>query len=381
MPLDRGDELRLVLHNLSDTLDISETDYEVAKNHYHAVGDWLNGEDSPIADLKPEIYPQGSFRLGTVIKPLENQEDYDIDLVCVLQNLNKEKVNQKELKALVGDRLKSHDGYRKMIEEGKRCWTLHYSDSSHFHMDVLPAIPDNNTQDLIEQVGENLTSDAILITDKELREWQRSNPVGFAAWFKGQMMNQFEQRRIQLAETLRERVEDVPEFKIKTPLQRSIQILKRHRDILFKNDQDDKPISIIITTLAAKIYNNENDVWEALQSIVSRMSDHIEFRDGDFWVPNPVNPYENFADRWQKYPERGTKFRAWIEAIHLDLESALKESSVENMVENLTTHFGINSVKNAAKLAFPGILGTSVKSESSYPKIEIKKPPSKPWRP
>ena len=75
-------------------------------------------------------------------------------------------------------------------------------------MDVLPAIPDDNTQDLSEKVGENLTSDAILITDKELRTWQRSNPVGFAAWFKNQMKAQFELGRKQLADTLREDVEE-----------------------------------------------------------------------------------------------------------------------------------------------------------------------------
>ena len=70
---------------------------------------------------------------------------------------------------------------------------------------------------------------------------------------------EFNARREFLAESMQEaRVEDVPEYQVKTPLQQGIQILKRHRDIMFVEDPDDKPISIIITTLAAHAYNNES---------------------------------------------------------------------------------------------------------------------------
>ena len=46
-------------------------------------------------------------------------------------------------------------------------------------------------------------------------------------------------------------VDDVPVFAWKTPLQRSIQILKRHRDVMFWNSPNLRPISMIITTLSA----------------------------------------------------------------------------------------------------------------------------------
>ena len=38
--------------------------------------------DKETPDYKITIYAQGSFALGTVIKPITDTEDYDLDLVC-----------------------------------------------------------------------------------------------------------------------------------------------------------------------------------------------------------------------------------------------------------------------------------------------------------
>ncbi len=264
----RHDELKLFLQSLAESLDISEAQYEAAVKHYGAVGEWLNRDDSPIANHRPKIFPQGSFRLGTVIKPINDTEEYDIDLVCEMESLSKEQITQKQLRDSVGDRLKDNELYRKMLVEGNRCWTLQYSDSARFHMDILPAIPDHNTDGLARRIGVALASTSLLITDKELREWQCSNPVGYAEWFKGRMRVQFNMGRMLLAESLRASVDDVPEYKVKTPLQRSIQILKRHRDIMFEKDPDNRPTSIIISTLAAQAYSNEPDILVAIQNII-----------------------------------------------------------------------------------------------------------------
>lgn len=75
-------------------------------------------------------------------------------------------------------------------------------------------------------------------------------------------------------------VDDIPDYKVKTPLQRSIQLLKRHRDCMFANDAEHKPISIIIMTLSAHAYNEEPTISAALQSILTSMDRYIEDRDG-----------------------------------------------------------------------------------------------------
>ncbi len=90
---------------------------------------WLSKEGSPLYPYNPRILPQGSFMLGTIIKPINDEDDIDIDLVC---KLNGKPINwtQKHLKDTVGDRLKDHSTYEEMIEDkdgGRRCWTLEYS--------------------------------------------------------------------------------------------------------------------------------------------------------------------------------------------------------------------------------------------------------------
>ena len=58
-----------VLEQLASKLDISDTHYEAAERSYISVGKWLNRPESTIAQYSPAIYSQGSFRLGTVIRP------------------------------------------------------------------------------------------------------------------------------------------------------------------------------------------------------------------------------------------------------------------------------------------------------------------------
>lgn len=195
------------------------------------------------------------------------------------------------------------------------------------------------------------------------------------------MRVQFTLNRMALAESLRASVEALPEYKVKTPLQRAIQILKRHRDIMFANDQHDRPISIIISTLAARAYENEADLLDALQTIVSKMPNLIE-RDaqGNAIVRNPVNPLENFADKWRKHPQRETKFLRWLQQVQVDLDAALRTGDVRDMTEVLKPRFGDRAVNEASKEAFPTRFSAGSTAAAAAPTITISNP-SKPWRP
>jgi len=302
-----------VLNSRAQDLDIPESKYLDAKSKYEAVGNWLGQEGSDLSKYSIEIYPQGSFRLGTVVKPI-GKDEYDIDLVCFLSALKKEDTSQADLKQRVGDRLKENKTYKEMLESqegGRRCWTLDYADE--FHMDILPSIED---ADLRAKDGK--FKDAILITDKKKietgdPEWPRSNPKGFADWFFQQQMEIFQSRKKALAETLN--LEDVPDYKVRTPLQRAIQVLKRHRDIYFsKKDGKSKPISIIITTLMASVYEGQDNVFNVIYDALNKVSDDLLRKEGKYSVLNPVNPGENFADKWNEDSSLPKAFFEWIQA-------------------------------------------------------------------
>lgn len=71
---------------------------------------------------------------------------------------------------------------------------------------------------------------------------------------------------------------------------------------MFESNPDDKPISIIITTLAAKAYNGEAGVYDAMNRILATMSTFIKVEDGKYYMPNQSSPQENFADQWNSEP-------------------------------------------------------------------------------
>lgn len=325
-------EARDFLEALADELEVSEARYAEAEKSYKSLGDWLGRDASSLRQYKPVVYVQGSFRLATVIKPLTDDEDYDVDSVCELQLLANNQLSQKQLKEMVGTEVELYrraQNMAKPLREGRRCWVLNYADGAQFHMDIVPALPNAvEHRRLLEAHGysANYTSTAVVITDNEHEhyhyvstDWPRSNPKGYALWFRGQMASIFEERRRTLAESIRASVEEIPDYRVRTPLQSAIMILKRHRDIMFAKNMDIRPISIILTTLAAHSYKGEATIAEALFVILTKMDSFIgQNGQGHALIQNPTDPLENFADKWAKHPERQQAFYDWLKQARHD---------------------------------------------------------------
>ena len=336
-----------ILEQIGAWLDIPDSYFEKARARYHSIGNWLERSESAVAHLNPTIFPQGSFSLGTVTKPVTDKDEYDIDLVCKLDG-SKRTMTQKQLKGLVGGEIKAYANAHNMSappEERRRCWRIDYVDGASFHTDILPSIPDPLPN----------FDQAIALTDNQhphyahiCEDWPRSNPAGYTDWFRHRMERRFQSMRETMAKSLKARAEDVPEYKIKTPLQRCVQLLKRHRDVTYEGDPDDKPISILITTLAGLAYENEATIVEAMISIVTTMEEYIEDRNGVLWVANPVNLDENFADKWQEYPERKTTFMEWLERVRLEVLAAILDPDLPSALERLRSCFGESAVNSAA---------------------------------
>jgi len=292
-----------------------------------------------LAPYHPEIEPQGSFLLGTMTRPIHEEDDLDVDLVCRLTG-KRVTWTQYDVKNIVGDRLKQHDTIKRMLDkEGRRCWTILHRDDARFHLDILPSIVSAGYKLLFEQklYADNIQDIeklAIRITDKtmanyrtstELATWLKSNPFGYALWFK--LRCQVEMTKLL---SLTEAIKPLPPQKQeKLPLQVIVQLLKRHRDIMFNGD-DDKPISIIITTLAARAYKQQRNVFEGLIHVINTMENFIEERiDAKGrkikWIGNPVNVAENFADKWPDAPIKQENFYRWLACVKKDLSNIMAQ--------------------------------------------------------
>ncbi|HEJ0329059.1 nucleotidyltransferase [Serratia marcescens] len=363
MPTKKAEEF---LTALADELAISESRYEQACRSYTSLGEWLHRPESAVIQYDPQVYVQGSFRLGTAIRPLNDEEEYDVDSVCLLQSLSTQDITQNDLKTLLGDEIKAYRKAQNMVRpvrEGRRCWVLDYADGAQFHMDVVPSLPNAARQRmLLETYGFDLkwSETAMVITDIESPvyhalsdDWQRSNPKGYAEWFKLRMRDVFERRRKVLAESMKASVEDIPDYKVRTPLQSAIMILKRHRDGMFEKRYDERPISIIITTLAAHAYNGEDKIADALYSILAQMDSFIEHDGHRYIIRNPSDPLENFADKWPQHPEREAAFFEWLQQARQDFGNLAKQMEKRSLVESVRPHMGAVADRAATRLGPP----------------------------
>lgn len=328
--------LKLIYQVLANSLNVSDTTTQEIVSSYEAVGSYLGNLEE---DLNIKISPQGSMALGTMIKPLisDKNGEYDVDLVCQLTNGNN--LSDAEVKQIVGKRLKESSRYSQMMDsEGKRCWTLNYAD---FHMDVLPCTPKLSIE----------TSTAIRITEKKHKDVYESgisDPKGYLEWFTRKMRHVYTEALQNYAALEKVEVEKVRLYNLRTPLQMAIQILKRHRDIMFEGKKH-RPASIIINTLAARAYNGESNVYDAVCNIIESMENYITKNEYDeLQVLNPTLRQENFADRWITEPKRQDAFFIWLKKVKKDIiEDPLNFiDGLDSLKNRMSENFGSQVIQD-----------------------------------
>lgn len=355
------------LQEAAEALDISPSKYKQAMERFDSMRNYLINGEYPGSTQEPDVYLQGSFKLGTEIRPYKDckDADYDIDIVCRLEH-EKSKTSPEEVKNQVGDHIKDNCIYEKLLDkEGKRCWTLNYAeeDGIGFHMDILPSVQEDWS--VFRELQWHRNSIAVTNKAKEhsIYNWTTSNPKDFSKWFYDKNRIAFnEVKSVQKSLILENHrrdglfnsVSDIPDIHVKTPLQRTIQLLKRHRDIRFTNSKEEKhkPISMIITVLAAQVYRNESTISDTLRNLIHRLSEHSQQLqstfvfskslsestyslitrkpDGKWYIPNPTNHGENFADRWHEDNHaRARAFFQWVEWVcndFINIEDRFDES-------------------------------------------------------
>lgn len=377
-PERQQDIIRLV-----QSLDISPTMHKNAVEKYRALANYLeeNGIDA-------EIYPQGSFALGTVVRPSANDANakYDLDFICQI-NEQKNSTSPSELRRKIERALVGSSIYSDRLEYNENCFTIIYADIGDvgFAIDIVPATDeDTETKDRLEQKTQraDLISTAIAIprcTQEKSYRWITNNPKGFRSWFNeiNQPFAAYKRKeRRQLMYRANQNVfasvEDIPVELERSSLQRVIQILKRHRDVYYskinRSDIEDlKPISAIINVIVAEISKSANpqlSVFDLLNHVLHELSIYskrmtmndavfvhvygdrslIDRKEGKWHILNPSNPEDNLADRWNSNADIPKFFFKWVSACTQDLISSLSlpDAEFRTKMENA---FGSSSIQ------------------------------------
>lgn len=362
-------------------LDISPTLYNNAVEKYHALGNFLNDNG-----LEAEIYPQGSFAFGTVVRPSvkDFSASYDLDFICQVTG-SRDDYTPSGLRDKVESVLKSSKTYADRLKIDDTCFTIEYADVGEigFSIDIVPAVDesDRTKQRLIlKSTSPNLIATSISIpkcSNERGFQWITNNPKGFRKWFddinapflasskKAERMRIFTENR-----ALYESVEEIPDALERSALQRVIQILKCHRNNYYASLEDGdkiKPISAIINVAVTKIAehcNPDYSVFELLNYVLSELAiygEHQRITEKDFtqrygfrtvfsrpagkwYIENPANPEDNLADQWNNDDRISNVFFQWIGIAQRDLINSLEQKDNTQFRAILENSFGSASV-------------------------------------
>jgi hypothetical protein len=357
------ENLNALYEKIAESINISEKLFDQAEDYYKKLGAWM---DKETPDYRITVYAQGSFALGTIIKPLTDKDDYDLDLVCEFADYYG--IDAKSLKVTVVKPLLDRYDEVTKIEEKRRCWQVIYKRCSNFHMDIIPSLSKLNHINITDKNDENLSY-----------EYIGSNPKGYIDWFNSRKAIRYKvikeayEIRNEQNKNFMAKVEPLKEYKLKTPLQKSIQILKRHRDIMFNDDTEHlAPISIIITTIAAQLYSNEDNIYDTLKNILANAESYVDQckQNGEFYIENPSytgTEKENFADKWNEHPERAEAFFDWLNQAKTNLINCIE---IFDNNADIGSVLGVSLGENVVRKAFSELDTVTLKyiSESTQQK-------------
>lgn len=326
------DELLAII---ASNLELDATRKQQMESAYRAVNDVLSRDEEFFKNITINVFAQGSLLIGTTIKPLSGEE-FDLDIVLHIEDSYRNYTPSEIYDALYRV-LSNHDTYRPLLQRKNRCIRINYN--SDFHMDVLPGciITINNNRLMIPE-------------DERRISWSRTNPKGYAEWFKeiaernkGSFLLH---ERYNLMLEAKIETEDLPlDIYLKTPLQRTVQIVKRYRDLYYQNkDKSKTPAvsSIVLTTLLAQCHEGNSSIQEALVNAIQKLrklANDYKFRKIKFDVYNPIDNHddaerrENFTDSWEaKHYE---SFVGFVEDFEKKLNAFIGKKIDESIYKDL----------------------------------------------
>lgn len=388
-----------------ENLDISPTLYKNAVEKYQNIAKFLQGKG-----LNVDIYPQGSFALGTVVRPYSADDNatYDLDFICQVSNTDRDDIDAKGLRELIKSTLEESELYGGKLEIYDECFTIKYADTNGvgFSIDIVPAVDESyqHKSALIKKaLFPELIETAIAIPKQHNKEyeWLTNNPRGYKKWFddinsKYQTANRtyYREQYFKKHSALYASVEEIPSELERSALQRAIQILKYHRNVFYSKYKDGdkhKPISAIINTVVTEIAKSANptmNVYELLNYVTGEFYTYslqltmhealftqrygnktVISKKKEKWViQNPANPEDNLADSWTD--ETAKVFFKWTSALKTDLIDSLSEDddSFRVCIENA---FGESVVKRTWGDKYKGLKSPTIINSTSG---------AKPWR-
>ncbi|GFO82583.1 MAG: nucleotidyltransferase [Methyloceanibacter sp.] len=167
----RFSPLDVMLADIAVRIQLTPTDYQRAIDHYNAVHEWLEREESPLFGLVEDFYTQGGFAIGATVARHATDDEFDIDVMAQLAL--RADADPEAVLALLHGAICAEPGsrYHGKADRKTRCSTVNYSG---MHLDVTPAV---------RLVGHEPKTSFIFHSKRADKQTLFANPHGFALWF------------------------------------------------------------------------------------------------------------------------------------------------------------------------------------------------------
>ena len=258
---------------LKDEVNLNETRLNSLNDKVRAVSEFL----SQNLDSFEKVERQGSYALRTIIKPVQDGQEYDADILLFMDYDDSKK--PKEYIGELRDCLRRSKVYDKMATRNTRCMTLEYA--GDFHLDIVPCVekPDGKKY----------------VCNYQTDEFEETDGTGYRDWLN-------EKTRITSGNLKR--------------VTRLLKFLRDHKRTFTAK-------SILLTTLIGDAVRGEydaenfNSVALALKTVANRINEFLQANPTMPTVANPVLLSEDFNRHWdegnyQNFRETFNRYNDWI---------------------------------------------------------------------
>ncbi len=273
---------------LENTVNLNPPRFEKVEKAEDTLSEFVKNSDT-FKDLYVSTTLQGSARQKTIIKPVGEDDEFDVDLLIMLKE-NSE-WSPAEYHSKLAEIFKNSDRYEDITDtRGKtRCVTIDYN--SDFHVDLVPAI---------ERDGQ------VFIFNKNTDDVEPTDGDGYAQWFEQQ---------------------DSYASGYLVPIVRLVKYLRDSRE-----DFDTRSV-ILTTIIGMQVLPDDcfESISDAFVTIMERVDRFLSEHDDAPVVENPAMIDETFDRDWQD--DDNKSFKALKRAVSSYAKIASEAASLEEWQE------------------------------------------------
>jgi hypothetical protein len=349
-----------MLADIAVRIQLAPGDYQKAVDHYEAINQWIDREDSILHGRVQLFYPQGGFMISATTARHDTEADFDIDVMAQIDwptSFDPERALSTLDRAIRGE---PGSRYYKRTERKTRCSTVHYDE---MHLDVTPAVRLITGEEKTSFIFHSKPSDP-----SEPKQTLYANPFGFGEWFNGLTRadeifglyfekSSLDYDRMRLEVLAKSDADPVPP---QMPVYRksraviSLQLIKRWRNLAYdrRHPRLRMPSSVLLAYYVAYNANQTRTLAEELIHQVECVIVALEQAEHAGRTVHEVNPKcqeDVLTDRWPANLAEQRVFSDELRAFAVQLYRLQKGLPLHEMQSVLEDLFGERPARDAVR--------------------------------